>query len=217
MGSSWRMDIPDGGIPEDHRSRLLHRTGPADDPEGPRLSPPGPATTRGPSARDRGLRRLGLVPVPKWGGKAQLPGSDPTVPTYLWDWARNPDRRDLHRPGGRHPRRSTSTIRSVPDVGGQGEQPALGRSLGRSSRAAWSRCTARRPPTRSGPAGAGESDLPVPGRRGPSARPDRRSADGRSLAGSRSSTARGCPASSASIPTASATGSKGPSATPPTG
>jgi hypothetical protein len=29
----------------------------------------------------------GLVPVPKWGGKAQLPGSDPARPTYLWDWS----------------------------------------------------------------------------------------------------------------------------------
>src|SRR5262249_7657366 len=29
---------------------------------------------------------LGLTPVPKWAGKAMLPGSDPKSPTLLWDW-----------------------------------------------------------------------------------------------------------------------------------
>ena len=32
-------------------------------------------------------KAAGLVPVPKWGGKAQLSGSDPSVPTFLWDWS----------------------------------------------------------------------------------------------------------------------------------
>jgi hypothetical protein len=31
---------------------------------------------------------LGLTPVPKWAGKAMLPGSDPKAPTLLWDWER---------------------------------------------------------------------------------------------------------------------------------
>jgi hypothetical protein len=31
---------------------------------------------------------LGLTPVPKWAGKAQLPGADAKVPTLLWEWDR---------------------------------------------------------------------------------------------------------------------------------
>jgi hypothetical protein len=34
------------------------------------------------------LLELGLTPVPKWAGKAMLPGSDPKAPTLLWDWER---------------------------------------------------------------------------------------------------------------------------------
>jgi hypothetical protein len=30
----------------------------------------------------------GLFPVPKWDGKAQMPGSDSRRPTFLWDWSR---------------------------------------------------------------------------------------------------------------------------------
>ncbi len=33
-------------------------------------------------------RTKGLLPIPKWDGKAQLPGSDPSSPTLLWDWSR---------------------------------------------------------------------------------------------------------------------------------
>jgi hypothetical protein len=52
-----------------------------------------------PGYRHRSVRRLqdhpaplelvghGLVPVPKWAGKAQPRGSDRSRPTYLWDWA----------------------------------------------------------------------------------------------------------------------------------
>ena len=31
---------------------------------------------------------LGLLPCPKWNGKAVLPGSDAAAPTLLWDWSR---------------------------------------------------------------------------------------------------------------------------------
>jgi hypothetical protein len=29
----------------------------------------------------------GLIPCPKWNGKAVLPGADAAAPTYLWDWS----------------------------------------------------------------------------------------------------------------------------------
>jgi hypothetical protein len=31
--------------------------------------------------------QTGLVPCPKWNGKAVLPGADAAAPTYLWDWS----------------------------------------------------------------------------------------------------------------------------------
>jgi hypothetical protein len=34
------------------------------------------------------VREKGLLPVPKWDGKRQLPGSDAKAPTLQWDWSR---------------------------------------------------------------------------------------------------------------------------------
>jgi hypothetical protein len=86
-GIELAMDIPPGPLPEDlDRSRYIQAARKL-------IQAVGGFRHRDPDLLEDHALALevfdaGLCPVPKWDGKAQMPGSDARRPTFLWDWSR---------------------------------------------------------------------------------------------------------------------------------
>jgi hypothetical protein len=85
-GIALAMDIPPGPLPEDlDRTRYIQAARKLVQALGgyhhfdPALLEGHPLATA--------VLEAGLCPVPKWDGKAQMPGSDSRRPTFLWDWS----------------------------------------------------------------------------------------------------------------------------------
>jgi hypothetical protein len=86
-GIELAMDIPPGPPPEDlDRSRYIRAARKLIQSVGGYRHRD--AGLLGEHALARAVFDAGLLPVPKWDGKAQMPGSDARRPTLLWDWSR---------------------------------------------------------------------------------------------------------------------------------
>ncbi len=86
QGIKLAMDLGDGGVPDDLDRSWYVREARKAIQSVPGYRPLVEDLRNHPLAH--AVHEKGLLPVPKWGGKKQLPGSDPAAPSLLWDWDR---------------------------------------------------------------------------------------------------------------------------------